>query len=48
MEIRGNESNFQVTGLSEGTLYHFGLILAGGRGTGQHHTEGGYINQKGI
>jgi len=34
MEIRGNETRFTVVNLDAGVLYHFRLILAGGRGLG--------------
>ena len=32
MEIRGNATGLSVTQLTPGVLYHFRLILAGGRG----------------
>jgi hypothetical protein len=34
MEIEGNETNFEVAGLSPGVLYLFRLTIAGGRSTG--------------
>ena len=34
IEIRGNETSFQVGELSTGVLYHFRLTVAGGRSTG--------------